>query len=189
MLTRGKHRIKFLAPCLLALSAHLSADENPRVELNTDLGIILIELYPEKAPKTVENFLQYVNSRFYDGVIFHRVIPGFVVQTGGLTFDFVKKATKAPVVNESLNGLKNKYATIAMARMQDPDSAASQFFINMRNNPHLDAQKKTPGYTVFGKVIEGMEVAKEITELPRGLYRAHPEAPNVPVRVLTAKQL
>lgn len=162
---------------------------NPRVMLKTDLGEIIIELYPKKAPQTVANFLAYVNDRFYDGLIFHRVIPGFVVQTGGYSFDFVEKPTREPVVNESHNGLKNRLGTVAMARHSDPDSATSQFFINMRNNPHLDAKKKKPGYTVFGKVVQGMDVAKLITKEPRGMYRKFTDAPNVPVRVLTAKQL
>ncbi len=176
-------------PVLTRAVESTATPTNPRVLLKTDLGEIVLELYPQKAPATVANFLNYVEARFYDGLIFHRVIPGFMIQTGGFTFDFVEKATKEPVINESMNGLKNRYGTIAMARHSDPDSATSQFFINMRHNPHLDAKKKKPGYTVFGRVIEGMDVAKQITEEPRGLYRAWPDAPNVPVRVLSAKQL
>ena len=190
--------IPFLVRCLFIaatlITSHTLAAEkqqapNPRVLFKTDLGNIVIELYPQKAPLTVANFLTYVNERFYNVLIFHRVKPGFVVQTGGFTFDFIQKATKKPVKNESRNGLSNRYGTIAMARHSDPDSATSQFYINMRHNPHLDAKKKTPGYTVFGKVIEGMDVAKEITKQPMGLYRNFPDAPNVPVRVLTATQL
>jgi len=179
---------------LLALSLPTTvfaeeATANPRVLLKTDLGEIIIELYPNKAPRTVANFLSYVNDRFYDGLVFHRVIPDFVVQTGGYSFDFVEKPTREPVANESDNGLKNRYGTVAMARHSDPDSATSQFFINMRHNPRLDAKKNKPGYTVFGKVVQGMDVAKLITKEPRGMYRQFAEAPNVPVRVLIAKQL
>lgn len=163
--------------------------ENPRVELQTDLGEIQLELYKDKAPATVENFLAYVDSGFYDGVIFHRVIPGFMVQTGGLTFDFQKKETRGPVANESANGLKNLRGTVAMARLNDPDSATAQFFINLVNNSHLDAQKDKPGYTVFGKVVEGMEVVDKIVAEPRGLYRAFPAAPNTHVRILKAERL
>ncbi len=166
-----------------------STADKPRVLLKTDLGNITLELYPEKAPKTVANFLRYVDEGFYNGVIFHRVIPGFVVQTGGLTFDFIRKPTHEPVANESANGLKNYRGTIAMARYSDPDSATSQFFINMKHNKDLNARKGKPGYSVFGKVVQGMKVASLITKEKRGLYRSHSDAPNVPVRILDAKRL
>ncbi|WP_460853836.1 peptidylprolyl isomerase [Pseudomaricurvus hydrocarbonicus] len=152
------------------------------VELKTDLGIILIELFPDKAPATVANFLRYCNDGFYVGTIFHRVIPGFVVQGGGMTFDFVKKETHDPVVNESNNGLKNRRGTLSMARLPDPDSATSQFFINLNRNRHLDPQKDQPGYTVFARVIEGMDVVDKMTEEPQGKYRA--QAPDLPIRIL-----
>lgn len=176
----------FVLGALLALPALAS---NPQVELKTDLGTIRVELYPEQAPATVENFLTYVDSGFYNGTIFHRVIPGFVAQTGGLTFDFQKKETREPVVNESDNGLKNQRGTLAMARLSDPDSATSQFYINLKHNSNLDAQPDKPGYTVFGKVTAGMEVVDKIVEEPRGLYRSFPQAPNTPVRILTAKRV
>ncbi len=194
-----KPRPTFLRQLLLVgimlFSTHLWADkqtstaDKPRVLLKTDLGDITLELYPEKAPKTVANFLRYVDEGFYNGVIFHRVIPGFVVQTGGLTFDFIRKPTHEPVVNESANGLKNYRGTVAMARYSAPNSATSQFFINMKHNKNLNARKGKPGYSVFGKVIQGMKVASLITKEKRGLYRSHPEAPNVPVRILEAKRL
>lgn len=179
--------------CLLLAGNHsLAADQtsekkatvsqSPKVELKTDLGIITLELFPEKAPETVENFLRYCNDGFYAGTIFHRVIPGFVVQTGGMTFDYVKKETRDPVVNESQNGLRNRRGTVAMARLPDPDSATSQFFINLNNNTHLDATKDAPGYTVFGRVTDGMDVVKKITEEPQGKYR--PQAPDMPIRIL-----
>ncbi|KUJ84299.1 peptidylprolyl isomerase [Microbulbifer flavimaris] len=170
---------------LLALPAIAA---NPKVDLKTDLGTIRVELYADKAPVTVENFLGYVDSGFYNGVIFHRVIPGFMAQTGGLTFDFQKKETGEPIANESANGLPNTRGTLAMARHSSPDSATSQFFINLSNNSHLDASEDKPGYTVFGKVIEGMEVVEKIAAEPQGLYRAYPNAPNVPVRILEAKR-
>ncbi|MCX2778830.1 peptidylprolyl isomerase [Microbulbifer thermotolerans] len=171
--------------CLLALPA---LADNPEVELKTDLGLIRVELFRDKAPATVENFLAYLDSGFYNGVIFHRVIPNFMVQTGGHTFDFQLKETREPVINESGNGLKNLRGTLAMARKNDPDSATSQFFINLKHNAHLDAQADKPGYTVFGRVIQGMDVVEKIVNEPRGLYRAFPNAPNVPIRILNARR-
>ncbi|AMX02199.1 peptidylprolyl isomerase [Microbulbifer thermotolerans] len=171
--------------CLLALPA---LADNPEVELKTDLGLIRVELFRDKAPATVENFLAYLDSGFYNGVIFHRVIPNFMVQTGGHTFDFQLKETREPVINESGNGLKNLRGTLAMARKSDPDSATSQFFINLKHNAHLDAQADKPGYTVFGRVIQGMDVVEKIVNEPRGLYRAFPNAPNVPIRILNARR-
>lgn len=165
------------------------ASANPRVEMKTDLGTLVIELYPNEAPITVKNFLSYVDSQFYDGTIFHRVVPGFVVQGGGMTFDFSEKPTSAPIKNESNNGLKNEYKTIAMARYSDPHSATSQFYINLQNNPSLNATESRPGYTVFGKVITGIEVIEKIAKEPRGMFKAHPEAPNYAVRILSAKRL
>ncbi|WNO11012.1 peptidylprolyl isomerase [Teredinibacter sp. KSP-S5-2] len=156
------------------------------VMLETDLGTMKIELYADKAPITVENFLEYVDSGFYNGTIFHRVIPDFMVQGGGLTYDFARKQTRDNIKNESKNGLKNKVGTLSMARLNDPDSASAQFFINVKDNPHLDATTFGPGYTVFGKVVEGYEVVKKIEKEPRGLYNAYPEAPNYPVRILKA---
>lgn len=164
----------------LAISCH-----GQTVIFETDLGKIEIKLFTEKAPKTCANFLGYVNSHFYDGTIFHRVIPNFMAQGGGLTYDFTQKATRDPVINESDNGLRNTYGTVAMARFSDPDSATSQFFINLNNNPHLDP-RGGPGYTVFGEVISGMDVVHAIAEQPQGIYRSHPNAPNTPIRILKA---
>ncbi|SDJ58626.1 peptidylprolyl isomerase [Microbulbifer yueqingensis] len=173
---------------LLAVGAH-AGENRPQVELKTDLGTVRIELYADRAPATVENFLQYVDSGFYDGVIFHRVIPGFMAQTGGHTFDFQEKETREPVVNESDNGLQNVRGTLAMARTEEPDSATSQFYINYGDNRRLDGSADKPGYTVFGRVIDGMEVVDRIGEEPRGLYRAFPDAPNTPVRILEARRV
>lgn len=138
---------------------------NPIVELKTNMGDIEIELYPEKAPKTVKNFLGYVNSGFYDGTVFHRVIKGFMVQAGGFDKDMEQKRTLSPISIESNNGLKNDRYTIAMARTSNPNSATSQFFINAKDNDFLDYTSPTPqgyGYTVFGKVVKGMETVDKI---------------------------
>ncbi|MFA0810037.1 peptidylprolyl isomerase [Microbulbifer epialgicus] len=163
--------------------------KNPQVELKTDLGVIRIELFPKEAPLTVENFLAYTDSGFYNGIIFHRIVPGFVVQGGGFTFDFQKKETRDAIINESTNGLQNLRGTLSMARTNDPDSATSQFFINLVDNTRLDAKEDKPGYAVFGKVIEGMDVVEKMVEKPRGLYRQHPSAPNIPIRILNAKRV
>lgn len=182
--------MRTLITALLAFFITLPAlADNPRVELKTDLGTLRVELYADRAPATVENFLAYVDSGFYNGVIFHRVIPGFMAQTGGHTFDFQKKDTREPVVNESDNGLSNERGTLAMARVSDPDSATSQFFINLVDNTRLDAKEDKPGYTVFGRVTAGMDVVEKIAGQPRGRYDAFPDAPNVPVRILKAKRV
>lgn len=165
------------------------AQQNPQVTLKTDLGTIVVELYPKEAPITVANFLEYVDSKFYDGTIFHRVIPGFVVQGGGMNFEFAGKPTRDPIKNESNNGLKNEYKTLSMARTNDPDSATSQFFINLRANPSLDAKEGKPGYAVFGIVVEGMDVVEKIVAEPRGMFRAFPDAPNYAVRILSATRV
>ncbi|WP_423895702.1 peptidylprolyl isomerase [Candidatus Pelagadaptatus aseana] len=167
---------------MMLFSLNTLAD-NPRLTLTTDLGDITLELYPERAPQTVANFLQYVEDGFYIGTIFHRVIPGFVAQGGGLTFDFVKKKTRDPVINESINGLANHKGTVAMARLPHPDSATSQFFINLEDNPHLNAKGDKPGYTVFAKVVNGMDTVTKITQEPQGRFR--PQAPDTPVRILS----
>jgi len=131
---------------------------NPKVLLKTSMGDIVLELFADKAPVTVENFLGYVDDKFYDGTIFHRIISSFVIQGGGFTPDMVRKPTKDPIQNESDNGLGNKRGTIAMARLAAPNSATSQFYINVKDNPNLDMTADKPGYCVFGQVIEGMDV-------------------------------
>ena len=155
---------------MLLFCAHALA-ANPEVELKTNMGAITLELYPDKAPKTVENFLQYVKDGHFRGTIFHRVINGFMVQGGGFTADFAQKKTRAPVQNEANNGLKNDVGTIAMARTSDPQSATAQFFINHKNNDFLNYTAPTPqgwGYTVFGKVTKGMDVVNRIAALETG---------------------
>ena len=137
---------------------------NPTVEIDTSMGKITVELYANKAPGTVRNFLAYVDDKHYDGTIFHRVIPDFMIQGGGMTPDMKEKDTRAPIQNESDNGLENKRGTLAMARTNRPDSATSQFFISVVDNSFLDRAnaKDRVGYCVFGKVIEGMDVADKI---------------------------
>ena len=149
----------------------LADDTHPRVRIATNMGDMVLELDREKAPKTVENFLTYVNEGFYDGTIFHRVIDGFMIQGGGFTPDFQKKDTHAPIRNEADNGLRNKIGTIAMARTGDPHSATAQFFINVANNSFLDFREKTQrawGYTVFGRVVQGMPVVDKIRRSKTG---------------------
>jgi len=143
----------------------------PRVLLSTSHGEIVLELNPEKAPATVENFLQYVNDGFYSGTIFHRVIEGFMIQGGGFDASFERKRTRAQIRNEADNGLKNLRYSIAMARTNAPHSASSQFFINSVDNPNLDHTSPTPrgwGYAVFGSVVEGQDIVRMISELPTG---------------------
>jgi cyclophilin family peptidyl-prolyl cis-trans isomerase len=147
------------------------AGENPHVLVETTQGSFELELYPDKAPKSVANFLEYVNSGFYNGTIFHRVIDGFMIQGGGFTPEFERKTTNAPITNEADNGLKNQRGTIAMARTMDPNSATAQFFINVVDNDFLDHTSKTPrgwGYAVFGKVVKGMDTVDKIRQLKTG---------------------
>ena len=169
----------------LAFGPALQAADQPRVKIDTNLGSFVVELYPEKAPKTVANFLQYVRDGFYDGTIFHRVIDGFMIQGGGFTPDFERKETRAPIINEADNGLKNTRGTIAMARTMDPHSATAQFFINVKDNPFLDFTAKTPrgwGYAVFGKVVEGMDVVDRIRKVRTGPGGMFPkDVPQEPV--------
>ena len=151
-----------LAGFLWVLHGVAHAQDNPRVSLVTNKGAIEIELLPKFAPKHVANFLSLVEEEFYVGLVFHRVIPNFMIQAGGYDSDLNYKASERRIENESFNGLKNKRLTLAMARLNDPDSADTQFFINVRDNPHLDAQPGQPGYTVFGKVVDGLDVIETI---------------------------
>ena len=174
------------ALCLAApASAVSAAEEAPRVRLETTEGNIVLELYPDKAPRTVENFLTYVRDGFYDGTIFHRVIEDFMIQGGGFTRDYTRKETRAPVVNEADNGLSNTRGTVAMARTSDPHSATAQFFINVKDNEALDHRAKTPrgwGYTVFGEVVEGMDTVDRIRQVPTGAGGPFPkDVPQTPV--------
>jgi peptidyl-prolyl cis-trans isomerase B (cyclophilin B) len=158
---------------------------NPRVALQTTKGRIVIELYADKAPKSVKNFLDYVKAGHFNGTIFHRVMPGFMVQGGGFTPDMTEKPTRPPVPNEADNGLLNQRGTLAMARTTDPNSASAQFFINVANNGFLNFRGKTPdawGYAVFGNVVEGMDVVDAIVQVPtttKGQYENVPVQPIV----------
>lgn len=158
---------------------------NPQVEIKTNFGTIVLELYPDKAPKTVENFLSYVKDGYYTGTVFHRVIPGFMIQGGGFDKTLRQKPARQPVENEAANGLRNEIGTVAMARTSDPHSASAQFFINVANNAFLNYTAPTPqgyGYTVFGKIIKGMEVVNKIADVPTGPAGPFPsDVPNVTV--------
>jgi cyclophilin family peptidyl-prolyl cis-trans isomerase len=162
---------RILAAAFALLASFAAAAASPQVELKTSLGAIVIELDPTKAPATVDNFLQYVKSGHYDGTIFHRVIPGFMVQGGGFTTEFKEKPTRKPVRNEASNGLQNEVGTVAMARTPDPHSATAQFFINVADNRSLNFRFPTAdgyGYAVFGKVVKGMDVVNRIVKAPTG---------------------
>lgn len=167
-----------------------AASASPKVLLKTSLGDITIELFPDKAPKSVENFLAYVKSGFYDGTIFHRVIANFMIQGGGFTKDLRQKSTRQPIVNESKNGLSNLRGTVAMARTGDPNSATAQFFINTVDNPRLDDSDAAPGYAVFGKVVQGLDVIDKIKAVPTGAqgpFRS--DVPTTPVVIESAALL
>ena len=164
-----------------------AAKPNPRVTLDTSKGKIVVELFPDKAPKTVANFLQYVKSGFYNGVIFHRVIPDFMIQTGGFTPDMTQKPTKGQIKNESDNGLHNERGTLAMARLTEPHTASSQFYINLKDNSRsLDHSPRGWGYTVFGKVVEGMDVVDAIATVRTATKGQHGDVPVEPILIKKA---
>ncbi len=180
------------APAVTSQSKGAVMNQHPKVLLETTKGRIVVELYPEKAPKTVENFLTYVKEGFYDGTVFHRVIPNFMIQGGGMTVDLQQKTTHAPIPNEADNGLENDRGTIAMARTSDPDSTTAQFFINLVDNDFLNFRNKTPqgwGYAVFGKVTEGMDVVDAIAKVQTGRKGPYSDVPVEPVVIEHAKIL
>ena len=179
--------MKFLlAIATLVLSA--AAWAAPSVEMQTSLGRIVIELDDAKAPGSTKNFLAYVQDGFYNGTVFHRVIPNFMIQGGGFTADMTQKPTKAPIQNEAKNGLKNARGTIAMARTQDPHSATAQFFINHIDNVMLDYPSRDGwGYAVFGKVTEGMDVVDKIAQVRAGNRGMHQNVPVEPVVIQSVK--
>ncbi len=169
-----------------------AAAAKPRVKMETSYGDIVLELYPEKAPKTVDNFLRYAEDGFYDGTIFHRVIEGFMIQGGGFTPDMQRKRTRPPVVNEADNGLSNRIGTIAMARTSEPHSASSQFFINVADNTPLDFSGRTPrgwGYAVFGRVVDGMDVVKRIENVATTTRGGHRDVPEEDVTIQTVSRV
>ena len=178
-----------LGACALLFASHLLAADNPRVLLSTSLGEIEIELNQEKAPVSVKNFLEYVDKGFYDGTVFHRVIPGFMIQGGGFDAQMRQKPTSAPIRNEADNGLRNDRGTLAMARTQVRDSATSQFFINHSDNEFLNHGPRDFGYAVFGKVVRGMGVVDQIAQVPTGNRGMHQNVPREAVEIISAKRL
>jgi len=189
MLNALKRRIRLaaglaLATVFFALPADAQTPVNPKVKFQTSMGDFVVELQTEKAPKTVENFLRYVAEKHYEGTVFHRVIDGFMVQGGGFTSAMVQKPTRAPIPLEANNGLKNDLGTIAMARTGNPNSATSQFFINVANNTNLNApQPDGYGYAVFGKVISGMDVIDKIRLVPTANQGAFQNVPTSPISI------
>ncbi|WP_290651880.1 peptidylprolyl isomerase [Aquisalimonas sp.] len=163
-------------------------EEQDMVIFETSHGDITLELFPEEAPVTVENFLQYVDDGFYDGTIFHRVIPGFVIQGGGLDADMRPRETREPIKNEADNGLKNERGMLSMARTQDVNSATSQFFINLADNAFLDHGVRDFGYAVFARVVDGMDVVDRIAAIPTERQRGQADVPSETVKVEEARR-
>jgi cyclophilin family peptidyl-prolyl cis-trans isomerase len=175
---------------VIGLNTSAQAGEQPRVRVETTLGNFELLLNTEKAPKTVANFLGYVNSGFYDGTTFHRVIDDFMIQGGGFTTEYLRKPTNAPIINEADNGLKNLRGTIAMARTMDPHSATAQFFINVKDNGFLDYTSKSPrgwGYAVFGQVVKGMDTVDKIRKVKTGPGGVFPS--DVPQEMVVIKRM
>ena len=181
--------MKRLFPLAIGLLLNLFtlvAHAMPQVEIKTSQGMITVELYADKAPKSVANFLQYVKDGFYNGTIFHRVIDGFMIQGGGFTPDMKEKPTRTPIENEAKNGLKNTLGTLAMARTRDPHSATAQFYINVANNGFLDHPGQDGwGYTVFGKVTQGLDIVQKIAKVKTGFQ----DVPATPIRIETVRIL
>ena len=159
------------------------------IRFETSHGAFTVELFPMEAPVTVENFLKYVDDGFFDGTIFHRIVPGFVIQGGGLTADFANKKTRAPIRNEAKNGLKNTRGSLSMARTSDINSATSQFFVNLKDNGFLDHGPRDYGYAVFGRVSEGMDVIDRIAGISTGTRKGYKDAPLEDVVVLSARRV
>lgn len=181
--------LRIVIACIALIASYTAGAATPQVELKTNMGTIVLELYPDRAPETVKNFEQYVKSGFYNGTVFHRVIPGFMIQGGGFTADLAHKPTRDPIRNEANNGLKNEVGTIAMARTSEPDSATSQFFINVVDNPPLDYREGSVGYCVFGKVKSGMDVVNKIAAVATGARPPHQNVPVKPVVIESARVL
>jgi len=171
-----KRVLKLCSWVVALMAAQLSvAHANPRIRLQTNMGVIVIELDSERAPLTVANFLQYAKDGHYAGTVFHRVVPGFVIQGGGYTAQGELKPTRGPLFNESGNGLSNLRGTVGMARSNEPHAANCQFYINLSDNPALDPQPARWGYAVFGRVVEGMNVADKISDVSTGPVKPFPE--------------
>jgi len=178
-----------LAASLCIVAAWSSAAPIERVALQTNKGTIVIELFADRAPVTVANFLKYVDAGFYDGLVFHRVIDGFMIQAGGYDADLKPRRPNAPIVNESKNSLHNIVGTVAMARTNAPDSATSQFYINVADNADLDFAPNHPGYCVFGKVVAGMDVAEEIASVRTTFKGGMQDVPIEAVVIESAKRV
>ncbi len=163
--------------------------KNSRVIMNTTMGDIHIELFDSKSPETVSNFLQYADKNFYDGTVFHRVIPGFMIQGGGFTPDMMEKDTESPIMNEANNGEQNRRGTIAMARTQDIHSATAQFFINVVDNPSLDYGPSGYGYCVFGKVVKGMDAVDKIRQIKTKSIGIYQNVPIEPVIIISVRKV
>ena len=159
------------------------------IRFQTTLGDFTIELMPKEAPVTVENFERYVREEFFDGLIFHRVIPGFVIQGGGLTPDMSQKDNHAPIKNEATNGVKNERGFLSMSRTNDINSATSQFFINLKDNDFLDHKPGSYGYAVFAKVVDGMDVIDQIAGVKTGRRRGHDDVPVEDVMIISAREV
>ena len=190
-MTRFAWMLVFSAAFLLLAGAVAEA-ANPKALMKTSKGDITIELYADKAPVTVKNFLAYVDAKFYDATIFHRVIKGFMIQGGGYAADFKEKASKPAIKNEAANGLKNQRGTLAMARTPDIDSATCQFFVNLVNNAFLDHRDNTAdgfGYCVFGNVTAGMEVVDAIANSPTGVAHGMRDVPREAITILSVRRL
>lgn len=171
----------------LSLASLTTMAANSIVEMKTSLGLIEIELFNDKAPITVENFNHYIKDGFYSNTIFHRVIPGFMIQGGGMTSDLTEKQTRPSIRNESSNGLLNERGSLAMARTNEPNSASSQFFINLDDNQFLNRTDRNAGYAVFGKVIKGMDVVDKIAKVPTANKNFHQDVPVEPVEIIDVK--
>lgn len=186
-------KITFIGFLILTIAGLLqiknAAADNPQVALVTNVGEIQIELLPKFSPKHVSNFLALIDENFYVGLVFHRVIPNFMIQAGGYTENLTYRPTNRSVANESLNGLKNRKYTVAMARLDHPDSGDTQFFINVGNNTHLDATPDGPGYSVFGRVISGRDVIETIELVDTGISNGMVAVPETPIVILATRRL
>jgi peptidyl-prolyl cis-trans isomerase A (cyclophilin A) len=189
-MTSLTRRLAGAAIVLACLAGSARAADAPKVKFATSAGDIVVEVYPDKAPKTAANFLQYVRDKHYDGTVFHRVIDRFMVQGGGFDRNMVEKKTRAPVPHEGREafdkGLRNETGTLAMARTNDPNSATAQFFVNVADNAFLDPRGSNPGYTVFGRVVGGMDVVNKIKAVQTGTVGMHGDVPLTPVVINSA---
>lgn len=176
---------KMMLGVSVAAMSTLSLAANTHMQIKTSAGDIEIELFNDKAPISAKNFETYAKANFYNGTIFHRVIPGFMIQGGGLDVSMKEKVNRPPIKNESYNGLKNNRGTLAMARTNQPDSATSQFFINIADNDFLNKAPMNPGYAVFGQVTKGMDVVDKIAKVPTGRFGMHQDVPKNPIKILS----